>query len=356
MNTPSGHPRDLVVTGAGTLLWCGEDLASLRRALAGDPGDLPREEVAPGEVRGVGRIGRLRAHPFSRRYERFGQIDTFSRYAFVAAGHALDAAGLVPGSPEATASAVVLGTAFGCMEANQLFDQFTADPLVGLRGASPLHFKGTLHNAPAGWCAVGWQLRGPNATFVSGPSAGMEAIALGCRMVREGRAPRALVGGVERLLALQLLMLEGGDGLPGPSEGAAILVVEDADRARERGAPALLRVLGTARGTARGGVGPLLDLLDAAGLSPSDLERVLPGPPVDGTPVGGSEAVATLALPRHVEVARPEARIGDPLAAWGASAVASLLAEAEGPVRVGPTAVHQAGAAGEHHWMLVRGP
>jgi len=314
------------------------------------------EEAAPGEPRPVGRVGKPKSHPFSRRYDRFGQIDTFSRYAFVACGHALDEAGVAPGTPEAEATGVSLGTAFGCMEANLLFDQFTADPLDGLRGASPLHFKGTLHNAPAGWCAVGWQLRGPNATSVSGRAAGSEAIALAERTVREGRAPRMVTGGVDRLIDLQLLLADPPPpGVPGLSEGAATLLIEAADAAHARGATPLLGVVGTARGTGRGGLLPLLDLLRRADQSVGDLAGVFPGP------LGQEDEDRLLSELREagacssLRVVHPERRLGDPLAAWPAVAVASLLADPEPFPRGALAAIHQRGETGESHWLLVAG-
>ncbi|MDP7112925.1 MAG: beta-ketoacyl synthase N-terminal-like domain-containing protein [Myxococcota bacterium] len=227
---------EIAISGYGVLSHLGEGPGVLP-VLLGEP-PVPAEEVLDdGLSAPVGRIGLIRNHPFGRRYERFGQMDTFSRYAFIAAGHALDAAAIGAPDPGFEDGGVIYGTAYGCQDANAQFDQFSLDPVVGLRGASPLAFKGTVDNAPAGWSAVGYTLRGVNATFVSGIGAGAEALLCARSAIVAGRARRVVAGAVERLIPLQLAALYRDGDTPEPfaAEGAVMLVVEDAAAAAERG-------------------------------------------------------------------------------------------------------------------------
>jgi 3-oxoacyl-[acyl-carrier-protein] synthase II len=107
---------------------------------------------------------------------------------------------------------------------------------------------------------LGWKLGlgGPKETVVMACASGAAAIALGADLIRAGRAPLALVGGVD---AITRICFMGFNALklldPQPcrpfdadrrgmsiGEAAAFLVLEDADRARARGA----RIHGELRG------------------------------------------------------------------------------------------------------------
>ena len=265
---------EIAISGYGVLSHLGEGPEVLP-LLLGDPPVPAEEPLDDGISAPVGRIGLIRNHPFGRRYERFGQMDTFSRYAFIAAGHALDAAGIGAPDPSFEDGGVIYGTAFGCQEANAQFDQFSLDPTVGLRGASPLAFKGTVDNAPAGWSAVGYAMRGVNATFVSGLGAGAEALLCARAAIRAGRTQRVIGGAVERLIPLQLAALVR-DGLapePFAAEGAVMLVLEDGEAAAARGHRPAGRLC--AAGRLPGCDGPLLkEWIARRGYACEAIERV----------------------------------------------------------------------------------
>ena len=284
---------DLAISGFGVLTWLGEGPEGVA-SLLGEPVRPEPELLEKGLERPVGRIGRIRNHPFGRRYERFGQMDTFSRYGFIAAGHALDDARIPAPDPDFEEGGILFGTAFGCQEANQQFDQFSLDPAVGLRGASPLAFKGTVDNAPAGWAAVGYQLRGVNATFVSGGGAGAEAVLAGAYAIRDGRTRCVLAGGVERLIPLQLaaLIRDGVAPRPYPSEGAALVVLEHPAAAGQREHRAVACLKAALRLPARA-PSELADALRAAGCDPGSLDRISlahGGRPDDGVLDGLADA------------------------------------------------------------------
>ncbi len=225
----------LLISGAGAVTCLGLGLDPIREAIsAGVPIDFDVEQPGSTPVR-VGRVGYLKDAESAATYRRWGQIDTYSRYAYVAARLALEAAGLHHGA-DVSDHGVLLGTAFGCIEENQKFERFQI--VDGqLKGASPLVFKGTVDNAPAGWIAVAWKIKGPNATFVSGDGAGAEAIWAAARLIRRGRAPAILCGGVERFVDLHLVLRERDPATQGEilSEGAGVLLIEDEDAFLARG-------------------------------------------------------------------------------------------------------------------------
>ena len=337
---------ELVISGVGVMAHLGDGPEALRALL--DCPDVPDpEEIEEGLSVPLGRIGRLRNHPFAARYERFGQIDSFSRYAFVAAGHALDQAGIHAPDDRYEGAGVILGTAFGCQEANLQFDQFSLDPAVGLRGASPLAFKGTVDNAPAGWVSVAYGLRGVNATFVSGFGAGAEAMVAAAAAIEEGRAQVVLCGGVERLLGLQIAALHRAGYAPNPyaAEGAVVLVLETAGAAREREHTPLATLEATRR-LPRGNPDALNHFLRDNGVEPAAVEtaRIATGP--------WGDREANRATLRDAGVAAEPTldaeRTGQMFAAQAPLSLALMATElATGEIPAAPALLHATGEEGE---------
>ena len=120
----------------------------------------------------------------------------------------------------------------------------------------PLRRLRLLPNVGAAILSIEHQAMGPSLTLVSGHSAGLQAVASGVSMIREGRLDAALCGGVDaRLTPLglkvfsQLCPISPSADPAGacrpfdrarngvvPGEGAAILLLESEDSARARGA------------------------------------------------------------------------------------------------------------------------
>ncbi len=247
---------EVVISGVGVVTHGYEGSRPLDQLGSGEVGPS-EEEVTPGLVIPVGRLGRLRRHPFRHRFEKMSQLDAFGQYAFVAAGHALDDGAMPAPDPAFEGAGVILGTAFGCQEANYRFDQFDLDPDDGLFGARPVVFKNTVDNVPAGWASVAYRLRGVNATFTSGPGAGAEAILAAMAAIEQRRARQVVAGGVERVIPLQLAALHRTGELPAPypAEGAAVVVLELAAAAYERGHRPRARLAGGLRCAASDHIG-----------------------------------------------------------------------------------------------------
>jgi 3-oxoacyl-[acyl-carrier-protein] synthase II len=200
---------------------------------------------------------------------------------------------------------------------------------------------------------LGWRLRlgGPRETVVMACASGAASIALGADAIRSGATPLVLAGGVDALTricfmgfnALKLLDPEPcrpfDRGRRGMSigEGAAFLVLEDADHCRARGARVLGELLGAGMTTdahhvtaphpdGEGMIRAMVDALAASGRAPADIGYVN----AHGTGTPQNDRVEARALTRvfgefRVLVSSTKSLIGHTMAAAGSMEAAATL-------------------------------
>jgi 3-oxoacyl-[acyl-carrier-protein] synthase II len=178
-----------------------------------------------------------------------------SRFALAAAAEALADAGL-PTDTRARDWGLVLGGGTAGL--------FEAEAFVARRLRGGPHARGLREiievpqDSPADRMAEVFSLTGPRITITTACSSSTIAVGMAAETVGDGETPIALAGGSD---ALCRLTYAGFNSLravdPGPArpfdrrrkglslgEGAAILVVEDAEHARRRGAHPYARVVG----------------------------------------------------------------------------------------------------------------
>lgn len=234
---------DLVITGLGLVLPCGDGIEAARASLAsGEPcfADLPEPL---GRGRGAACLAFNPAGIIPPMQLR--RLDRASRFAWVAAHQAFADAGLDP-KGWGDRIAVAVGTMSGGSEASEAFMR----PYLqrGPEGASPLLFPNSVANAASGHLALAFGLRGPSATFVDRENATFTALEQAARWLRMGFADAALVLGADGLFPLLLDVCggarlldrhrdpEAGSGrgfLPG--EGAQAFLLESRAQAEARG-------------------------------------------------------------------------------------------------------------------------
>ena len=187
--------------------------------------------------------------------------DLFAQYALAAAAQAVQDHG-ADLEPERTG--VVIGTtmagAGSLVEAQRLLD--TKGPQAVPRKLNIQAWP----NMAAGQIALRWRLHGPLLTVSTACASGLDAIGTAAEMIESGRADVVIAGGTERGLSEVLYHSQTAYGMSGAvsdpalatmpfdrrrsglveGEGAAVVVLERADRARARGA----RVYGLLRGYA----------------------------------------------------------------------------------------------------------
>jgi 3-oxoacyl-[acyl-carrier-protein] synthase II len=248
------RPTDLVITGLGLVLPCGDGIDAARASLtSGIPcfSELPE---SLGQGRGAVCASFSPAGIIPPMQLR--RLDRPSRFAWVAAHQAFLDARLDP-KAFGEQIAVAVGTQTGGSEASEAFMR----PYLqrGPEGASPLVFPNSVANAASGHLALAFGLKGPSATFVDRENAAFTALDQAARWLRAGLAEVALVIGTDGLFPLLLDICRGarlldrhqnpeiGSGrgfLPG--EGAQAFLLELREHAKARGARPRARIVGLA--------------------------------------------------------------------------------------------------------------
>ncbi|HEY5993778.1 MAG TPA: beta-ketoacyl-ACP synthase II [Gallionellaceae bacterium] len=191
-------------------------------------------------------------------------IERFSQLALVAARQAVEDAALVLEEQERSRAGVYMGTGMGgATTLDECYEELYQSENPRLRPFSVLL---TMNNAAASHISIAHQLQGANVTYSTACSSSAIAIGEACRQIRHGYADVMLAGGSEAMLtlgamkaweALRTLALEDSND-PAASckpfskqrnglvlgEGAAVLVLEDAERAVRRGAKIYAEIAG----------------------------------------------------------------------------------------------------------------
>lgn len=174
-------------------------------------------------------------------------MNRLSALTITAARELLDSAGwLAPGNGDAAGLSLVLGTTAGSA---QSMADLTRDMLVNARPffVDPSRIPAAVMNGASAHCAIWHRLRGPNATVGGGRTAGLLALRYAARLLDSGRAPAVLCGGAEELTPVRAWLEhhgreQGARNTP-LAEGAALLLLEPADRAGRAGTPVLADLL-----------------------------------------------------------------------------------------------------------------
>jgi 3-oxoacyl-[acyl-carrier-protein] synthase II len=295
--------RTVVVTGAGVLSPLADSPAGLHAALCAGKSAFKEIELFPldglsTDGSGPRQAGEIR--PFEPR-DYLGErnlrpIDRTSRLLLAAAQRALDESGWTPELRAEREVGLMLGTVFCSVKTIAEFDRRGLQ--LGPSHVSPLDFANSVINAAAGQTAIWHGLRGVNSTISAGEASGLLAIASGTSQIRGGHADALLAGGAEELCFESFLghlragrLCDSGHPLPFDarrsgfvlSEGAALLMLEEAAGAAARGARVYAEVLGhgsafdpseSAEGAAQAVKRAVWIALEDAELSPGDLDAV----------------------------------------------------------------------------------
>jgi 3-oxoacyl-[acyl-carrier-protein] synthase II len=187
--------------------------------------------------------------------------DRFTQFALAASKEALEDAGWEGGPPvDPDRTACVIGTGIGGI--GTLETQHVVMRDQGPEKISPLSIPLLMANAASGVVAMKYDLRGQSFGTVSACAAGAHAIGMAERLIRHGDADAVVTGGSEAAItplataAFGRMDALSDSGISRPfdrrrdgfvmGEGAGVLVFEEEEAAKERGA----RILGYVRGYA----------------------------------------------------------------------------------------------------------
>lgn len=313
----------VAITGLGIISPLGVGREAFSAALEQGALGFKDELLAPEIVRAVGRVGELVPTSVRLQSSKASQIDVISRYAVESCGQALKDARLELTEEQRDRTGVLLGTAYGCLESNMLFDQYQRAEDGRPTGVSPLYFKSTVSNAAAGWVSILLKLRGVNATFTSGVLAGAQAVAHGADLIADGITDLVLTGGADRTLPLNML-LETPEGVPS-SEGACALALESMSRAVSRGATVYGRLRGTFRMSLPDGELATLtvEALKALGTRPNQLTTLVV-PETDPVKLEALKASVHARTGLELQLWPLKQQLGECRAAWSVLAVAAV--------------------------------
>src|ERR1043166_4319357 len=266
--------RRVVVTGLGmvTPLACGVE-HTWQRLLSGKSGvsavtridvsDLPAR-IAGQIPRGDGSDGTYNPDQWMEPKEQ-RKVDEFITYAMCAATQALNDAGWKATSYEdQTTSGVLIGAGIG--GAGGIADTGVTLKERGPRRVSPFFVPGRIINLAAGYVSIEHGLKGPNSSVVTDCSTGSHAIGDAGRLVALGDADVMVAGGTESPInrismagfaaarALSTAYNETPERASRPydkdrdgfvlSEGAGVVVLEEYEHAKGRGAKIYAELVG----------------------------------------------------------------------------------------------------------------
>ncbi len=266
--------RRVVITGLGlvTPLACGVE-KTWQRLLAGESGARRVEEFEVSDLscqiasfipRGDGSDGTFNANEWMEPKEQ-RKVDDFIVYAVAAADQAIaDAGDVFDGDDERLDAGVLIGSGIGGLqgiaETSLLLNE------KGPRRVSPFFIPGRLINLASGYVSIKHGLKGPNHSVVTACSTGAHAIGDASRLVALGDADVMVAGGTESPIcrialagfaACRALSTgyndrptiasrpydAGRDGFV-MGEGAGVVVLEEYERAKARGARIYAEVIG----------------------------------------------------------------------------------------------------------------
>jgi 3-oxoacyl-[acyl-carrier-protein] synthase II len=264
----------VAVTGIGMVSPLGADVETTwSRLIAGQSGAGPITRFDASDLAtriafevkdGDGTDGTLKRENWidAKEMRRF---DTFIQFAMIAAKQAIRDSGYIPKNPdEQYRSGVLVGSGIGGLPSIQETTLLMNEK--GTRRISPFFIPGSLINLASGMISIEHGLKGPNHAVVTACSTGAHAIGDAARIIAVGDADVMVAGGAEATIcrlgiagfiackALSSKFNDTPDRASRPydkdrdgfvmGEGAGIVVLENLDHAKARGARIYAEVVG----------------------------------------------------------------------------------------------------------------
>jgi len=254
--------------------------------------------------------------------------------------------------PDPERVGIVYGTAIGGLD--KADEGITALRTHGYNKVNPFAVPGSVPNMPAHHISQMYQTYGPLTTIVTACASGTQAVGEALELIRRGAADIVITGGVEATIkdfaiggfaAMRALPLNFNDAPEKASrpftkdregfvfsEGCAVLVLEELEHAKRRGARIYAEVLGQASSadayhmaapdpTAVGAVRAMKWALRDAGVGIEEIDYIN----AHGTSTPANDAGETLAIKKlfgeraySIPISSTKSMIGHPMGAAGA--------------------------------------
>ncbi|MGA0101142.1 MAG: beta-ketoacyl-ACP synthase II [Burkholderiaceae bacterium] len=297
----NSHRRRVVVTGLGCISPVGNSVKSAWESIvAGRSGiaTVSRFDATVLPVHFAGEVKDFNVESYLPAKEA-RHMDTFIHYGIAAGLQALDDSGLEITEANAERVGVMVGSGIGGLP---LIEETHADYTAkGARRISPFFVPGSIINMISGHLSILRGLKGPNLAAVTACTTGLHSIGLAARLIQAGDAEVMVTGGAESTIsplgiggfaAARALSTRNDDPATASrpwdkdrdgfvlGEGAGVMVLEEYEHARARGANIYAELAGVGFSgdafhmTAPDQDGPRRCMLNAmrdAGLNASDL-------------------------------------------------------------------------------------
>jgi 3-oxoacyl-[acyl-carrier-protein] synthase II len=298
--------RRVVVTGMGTVNPLGNSVEEFWRGIrAGENGigTLDRFDTTDFSAKIGGQLKNFAPEKVLETKEA-RRMDRFTQYAMVSAIEAMADAGLKPGQADPERFGVILGNGIGGIET--LEAQFKRIHDKGPKSVHPLFVPMMIANEASGNIAIRFQAFGPCSVVVTACASSNDAIGHAWTIIREGTADVMIAGGTEAPLTpmslagfcqLQAVSLRNDDPAHASrpfdkdrdgfvmSEGAGVLILEELEHAKRRGARIYAELGGygatcdanhltAPHPEGRGAIKAMATAIASAGLTPAGIDYV----------------------------------------------------------------------------------
>jgi len=238
--------KAVAVTGVGVVAPCGIGPDAFWDGLLSHPDDGDRE------------IADWDPAPWFKNPKEARRADRFTQFALAATEMALGQAGDLAADPARIG--VMIGTGIGGIRTNE--EQIIIRHEKGDRRVSPFLIPMMMPNAAAASVSMRHGFEGPCESIVTACAAGTHSLGAALNTIRLGRCDVMIAGGSEAPTCATALagfrnmtaLSSTGESRPFDlrrngfviAEGAAVLVLEELDHAKRRGAPILAVLMGAA--------------------------------------------------------------------------------------------------------------
>jgi 3-oxoacyl-[acyl-carrier-protein] synthase II len=298
--------RRVVVTGMGMLTPIGNTLAeSWRNALAGASGAAPIESFDTSDypVKFSSSVKGFDPTQYMEKKEA-RRADPFIQYGMAAGVQAIEDAGIEAMPIDGDRYGVAIGSGIGGIITIE--DTHSVLLNSGPRRVSPFFVPATVINMISGNLSIRYGFRGPNIAIVTACTTGTHNIGFSARMIQYGEADVMIAGGAEMATSpvtlaafssMKALSTRNADPVAASrpwdrdrdgfvlGDGAGVLVLEEYERAKARGARIYCEVVGFGMsGDAHhitappddgaGAVAAMRNALKDAHMNPSDVQYI----------------------------------------------------------------------------------
>ena len=300
----SSKNRRVVVTGLGCISPIGNSIAEAWNAITeGKSGiaNITKFDASAFSTRFAGEVKNFNVEDYLDAKEA-RHMDTFIHYGMAAGIQAIQDSGLVVTEENADRIGVIIGSGIGGLpmieEQKQDYDK------RGPRRISPFFVPASIINMISGNLSIKYGMRGPNLAIVTACTTGLHSIGEAARLIEYGDADAMVAGGAESTVSplgvggfasARALSTRNDDPATASrpwdkdrdgfvlGEGAGVMVLEEYEHAKARGAKIYAEVLGygmsadayhmtAPREDGSGGAKAVLNALRNAGLNADQVQ------------------------------------------------------------------------------------